>query len=881
MKYNENQMKNSFYHSGQLKIFLGYAHGCGKTYAMLDAALRRQADGARVLIASTYTREEIPPIFQGLLTQTVAESSFDRGLDFEQIILHHPDLVVVDGLSEDNPEGSRHPKRYMDVLELLEKGIDVFTTLDIYQLESLRDASWQCQHLGNPPMVPDRIFDQADIIEFVDIPPEELLERLATSPAHLMDHSREEILACYSLERLRAMREAAMRRMTGRLQTDFKYTAQREGINQHVAIPNRILVCISSHPLAERLVRAGRRMADEMNSEWMVLYIETPERIKFSSTHSEQLEKTLALAAELGAQVIRAPGYSISRTILDFARNNQITRIIIGNPRRKWWQDPFGGTLVDRVIRQSGLIDVYVISDDRGVIQPGLLESMQTRSRWVDYLKAVVFVVIAAAISYPLHFWVEPSNMVVVFLTAVVFSAMYAGRGPSLLASVISVLFFDFFMVEPKLSLTVYDTQYLITLFGFFIVSVVISNMVATIKSQVEESQRREAWTNALYNLSRGLASAIDTETILHSIIDQLQLAFRCESCVLISRRPDEFQSSQSGGFKFEEGWESIAAWVADHNQPAGYSTTTFPSRNTYYHPLASGERVIGVLGIQFLEPDLKITAEKKQLLEAYAAMAALAYEKTTLSEQANISKLIHEKEKLQTALLNSISHDLRTPLAAITGVLSTLHETEVRGQFPVDPALRADLIDTGWEEADRLNRLVGNLLDMTRLESGAIHLHIVEADLVDIIGSVQARMRDQLADYKIQTEIPSDLPLIPMDTILIEQVLVNLLDNAIKFSQTGTGIIVTAELIENSVMVSVRDYGKSIPAADLEHIFDKFYRGKSNDRISGSGLGLAICKGFIEIHHGKIWAENMPPGGVCFRFTLPLVQFSQQEGST
>lgn len=864
---------------GQLKIFLGYAPGSGKTYAMLDAAHRRMDEGIKVLIGCLDRREEEKQALPGLPDLIHEANAFPVTLDLDQVRKSHPNLVIVDDLAAVNPDGSRHPRRYQDVLELLENGIDVYTTLDISQIESLRDAAWQCRHQKNTSMVPDRVFDQASIIEFIDIPPEELIQRLKMLPGHIQDHTPGEFQDCFTVSRLKVMREAALRRVAGRIQSEYQDVKGGTITGYPSPIQNRILVCISSHPLAERLVRAGRRMADELSAGWVALYIETPDRIGFSSHHSEQLEKTLDLATELGAEVVKVSGHIVSNTILDYARKNNITRIILGNPKRSWWQDLFNTTLVDKVLRQSGLIDVYVISDERGVIQPGFLEGFRPRSQWTAYLKAGLFVIIATAISYPLHLGIEPANLVMIYLAAVVLSAIYWGRGPSLMASVLSVFVFDFFMIEPKLSLTVADTQYLITLMGFLVVSVVISNLASTIQVQVEDSRLREARTNALYNLSRGLATALDTDTIYRSIIEQVQQTFLREAAVFIQTRPDEFQQKCSKGFQPEARWESVIQWVMDHNQPAGFGTTTYPDTVTHYHPLTSGKKVIGVLGVQFPETDRYISAEKRQILDAYAAMAALAIERAMLSEQANQARLSQEKEKLQSALLNSISHDLRTPLATITGVLSTLHETENPAHAAVDPALRMELIDTGWEESERLNRLVGNLLDMTRLESGALHLHIVETDLLEVIGSVQLRMKNRLEQYIVSTHIPMEMPLIPMDSVLIEQVLVNLLDNAIKYSQPGGVINITAQAGYEDVQILVSDHGKGIPMEELDHIFDKFYRGKTHERISGTGLGLAICKGLVEIHGGKIWAENIMDGGVQVGFSLPLSNTTTGEG--
>ena len=482
-------------------------------------------------------------------------------------------------------------------------------------------------------------------------------------------------------------------------------------------------------------------------------------------------------------------------------------------------------------------MEVFVINDDRAGFQPGILEAFKPRTRWPKYIQAIGLVLAATVISYPLHLGIEPANLVMIFLAAVVLSAIYGGRGPAFMASVLSVLVFDFFMIEPKLSFSISDTQYLITLLGFFIVSLVISNLVATIRVQVEESQRRESRTNALYNLSRGLATTLDASNMYMAIIEQVHQAFHKESAIYIQSDGKIRLEKKSTGYQLESGWEEVGEWVVSNNQPAGFGTHTFARGTTYFHPLATASSVIGILAVQFPYKEKWISTEKKQLLEAYAAMAALAIEKTALSEQANMARLVQEKEKLQTALMNSISHDLRTPLAGITGVLSTLHESEVIGGGMIDPKSRLELIDTGWEEAERLNRLVGNLLDMTRLESGSLNLNKTECDVLDIVGSVMARMKSRIGERVVQTFIPDDLPAVWVDQVLIEQVFVNLLDNAIKYSEPESKISISAVRNINFVEISIQDQGRGIPPRDIELIFEKFYRGESKSQVSGSGL--------------------------------------------
>ncbi len=842
--YNVCMVTQPALRKSHFKIFLGYSGNHANTRKMLLAAADQQSQGREVRLINAgevVKQPHLPEEFLNFLLK------FPEALPF-QFDSSKAGIILIDNLNLKVGTDPKYPYQFSYLADLLKTGWDVYATIDAEQIFGIGQQNDLLTEL-----VPMDVIELADIIELVDDPDIELVEeqRRIRGQSGQNKHARDAALKLIAMHR------------------EFQPYSQT-GIEPGKGY-SKILVCISSHPLAERLVRAGRKMADELCCEWTVLYIETPDRLRFSFPHSEQLEKTLSLATDLGAKVVQISGQNITSSILEFAREHQVTRIVLGNPKRSWWQDNFGVTLVDKIIRQSGWIEVFVINDDRAGFQQGFLETFRPHSGWPQYLKAIALVLAATLISYPLHLGIEPANLVMIFLAAVVLSAIYGGRGPALMSSILSVLVFDFFMIEPKLSFSISDTQYLITLLGFFVVSVVVSNLVSTVRVQVEESQRRESRTNALYNLSRGLATTLDATTMYTSIIDQVHQAFHKESAIYIQSQRSILLQKKSDGYQPEPGWEEITEWVVLNNQPAGFGTKVFLRGTTYYHPLTTASTVIGILAVQFPYKEKWISTEKKQLLEAYAAMAALAIEKTALSEEANLARLAQEKEKLQTALMNSISHDLRTPLATITGVLSTLHESEVIGRSIIDPKSRLELIDTGWEESERLNRLVGNLLDMTRLESGSLNLNKTECDVLDMVGSVLARLKNRIEDRIMQTSIPEDLPAIWVDQVLIEQVLVNLLDNAIKYSDSGSRIIIKAGVNGNFVEISVQDQGRGLPVQDEKLIFEKFYRGDPKNRVSGSGLGLAICKGLVEIHGGKIWVQQNPDKGVQFIFALPV----------
>ncbi len=491
------------------------------------------------------------------------------------------------------------------------------------------------------------------------------------------------------------------------------------------------------------------------------------------------------------------------------------------------------------------------------------------RRRWFRYIEGVALVALAMLLGLPLRSIIEPGNLVMLFLMAVVIAALYLGRGPSLLASLLSALAFDFFFVEPHFSLTVKDTQYLLTLFGLLLVSLVVSNLAGLVLGQMEASRQREAETAALYALGREVAVAVDLDAICKAITHQISQALAADVIILLPSGSRLVRSCSTPGFGFEQEEQALANFSFTYAEPSGYGSENSPDARSRYLPLQTAHGVTGVLGICPPANARSLAREQIHLLEGFANLAALAIERAQLSEQASQAHVLRATEKLQTALLNSISHDLRTPLSSITGVLSSLRESERAGQS-LEPATRADLVDTAWGESRRLNRLVGNLLDMTRVEAGAMKIHREVIDVQDLAGTALAQLRDRLENRPVHTSIPLDLPMVLADFVLITQVLVNLLDNAIKYSPPGSPLEVRAVLHTPHVIITVADRGFGIPEDDLARVFDKFYRVQRQRDSGGTGLGLPICKGIIEAHGGSIWAENREGGGVEVSFMLP-----------
>ncbi len=753
---------------------MGYAPSVGKSHALLDAANRKKMEGVNVHVGCLDVA--LNPDLQPLIRELTGSYTrpLTKELDIDAILALKPALVIIDKLAYTNPPGSRHPRRYQDVEELLNSGMDVYTTLDVQELESLRDP--MSVVIGRPVIetIPDRIFQNASIIEFVDLPPEEIIQRL-TQKVDAGEITEAEIEPYLSIDRLSKLREVALKKAAGVLESASIISSNINQSNKRSLENTRgILVCVSSHSISEKLVRAGKRQADEGHSPWYVLYVETPDRVVPRIPHRERLENTLKLAEELGAIIIRKTALDIPTAISAFTREYNITKIILGAPHRHAWSDWIGKTSLERLVHLVGPIEMLIIKDDAGSgisHQPVGFGPIQTDS---GYLKAIGVVALTTAISYPLHLVIEPVNLVMLYLVAVMACAFYFGRGPGILATILGVLSFDYFMVAPRFTLTVADSQYLLTFVGFFVISLVVSGLAGKVRTQVKASIQREDQTASLYTLSQELTNAYDRNTALQVIKNQIQMTF-VRDCIIWTSNGKEILSFPEPTQQRDNDNEKRAVeWVIDHQQLAGRGTETFPDLSSIFYPMIVGSHCVGVLEVSDEYNSILLNLEKRKLLEAYCGMAAMAIERTRLVEEQKITQLSIETERLQNALLNSISHDLRTPLATITGVLSSLRESDqsINGAYPLDEQTKIELIDAGWEEAERLNRVVGNLLDISRLESGALHLNMQYGDLEGVIGAVLGRIKSRLEGFNLQVNIPSQLPRVLFDPGLLEQVI-------------------------------------------------------------------------------------------------------------
>ena len=863
---------------GKLKIFLGYAAGVGKTYAMLEAARQRKNGGMDVVLGyvETHKRAETEAMVEGFEILARKTSEYHgvtlTEMDVDALIARHPTLALVDELAHTNVPGSRHPKRYQDVVDLLDAGINVYTTLNIQHLESLNDVVAQITGVIVHETIPDSVIDEASEIELIDLPPDELLSRLQEGKVYIPEQAARAIREFFRKGNLTALREMTMRRAAERVDDQMRSYMKTRSIPGPWPAAERLLVSISPSPLSERLIRSTRRLADELNAEWMAIYVETPQLAAMSPEKRDRIARILLQAEELGARtyVLTSNGSvaATSQIILEFARKNNISKIIVGKPLRPRWQEILRGSMVEDLIRMSGDMDVYVVTSSDQPALPPEENLLRIHSPWPRYLWSILLVAIATGLGFLIGGRIAPTNLVMLYLLIVVIAAIYLGRGPAILASILGVLAFDFLFIQPYFTFAVSDTQYIITFIALFLVGMVISQLTARAREQTDAAHQREAETAELYALSRDLAAAGELDAILHVLIQHVEQTFGRNTVVLLPENSHLVTRVASADLRLGEDEIAVADWVYRHGDPAGRHTNTLPAALLRYLPLKTARGIVGVLGVQGPESSSHdLTPQQRRLMEAFASQSALAIERVQLAEQARQAQLLQATEKLQTALLNSISHDLRTPLVSITGALTSLDEQS----DSLKEEYRKSLIVTAREEAERLNRLVGNLLSMTRIESGAIKLHLEPGDIQDVIGTALEQLGKRIANRKVNVDVPINFPLVPMDFSLMVQVLVNVFDNAVKYSPEYCSIEVSVELENDKARIKIADRGEGIPSDDLDRIFDKFYRVQRPESVSGTGLGLSISKGIIDIHNGQIYARVREGGGTVISIELPL----------
>ena len=862
---------------GKLTLFFGAAPGVGKTYAMLEAARAAQAEKRDVLVGvvETHGRFETAALLTGL--ELLPRRKFHyHGVEVDEFDLdaalrHRPQLILIDELAHTNAEGSRHPKRWQDVEELLQAGIDVLSTLNVQHVESLNDVISRVTGVIVRETVPDSVLEQAHEIKLVDLPPDDLLERLREGKVYVPAQAQRAIENFFRKGNLIALRELALRQTAERVDAQMRAYRREQGIEQTWAVAEQIIVAVSPSPYSLRLVRAARRMAAALHAHWFAVYVEPRTAGGLSPGNAARLAKNLRLAAQLGAEVVTLSGDDPTDAILRFSRERNVTKIIVGKPVGARWRDRFRGSLVDHIVRRSGDIDVYVTAGEMDADERVPEQPARVWPPVPSFAAAALVSGVATFVAWLLFRREQLPDVVMTYLLGIMLVASRYGLAPSIFATLLSVAAVDFFFVAPFLTFTVTDLRHVVTFAVMFLVAVLISGLTERVRNQAASARQREQRTQALYALARELMGARDSRRLLEVGARQIEAAFRATVRVyapdasgrLALVHPSETPAGVDAATLERD--SSICQWVWLHRQEAGYGTSTLPSSDALYVPLMASGGIVGVLGLRAESWAQLETIDQRRQLDAFTVQLALALERAWLTEQTEKARREVEAEQLRSSLLSSVSHDLRTPLAVITGAASTL----VQGEARLEAGLRRELTESILDEAERLNRLIRNLLDMTRLESGTVRVQKEWQPLEEVVGAALGRLERRLAGRDLRVTIPPDLPLVPLDAVLVEQVLINLLENAIKYGADPIELGASGD--GHEVLLEVADHGRGIPPGEEQRIFEKFHRAVQSRDGGGVGLGLAICRAIVAAHGGRIWAQNRAEGGVAFRFALPL----------
>src|SRR5277367_405459 len=868
---------------GKLRIYFGSSAGVGKTYAMLVAAGKLKAEGRDVVvgIVETHGRCETAALLADLEILPPKPISY-RGKDLSEFDLdaalrRHPSLILIDELAHSNVQGARHPKRWQDVEELLAAGIDVFTTLNVQHLESLNDVVGGITNVRVWETVPDTVFDDAEEVVLVDIPAEELLERLKAGRVYVPHQAERAANNFFRKGNLMALRELALRRTADRVEGDVQAYRVDKSIESVWKTANALLTCVGPDAGAERVVRAAARLAKQLNAEWHAIYVETPGLQRLPAPRREKILATLTLAKEMGATTAVIASSDVAASVIAYARSHNLSKLVIGrDPARRLW--PWQRSSGQKLAMLAPDIDLVEIGRSDGVMQNGdarnssgsglaALESGDRRRfKQLRYLWAALACVAVTLLSIPLAEHFDRSNIVAIFILTVVLVAVRFGRGAAALAAVLSVCSFDFFFVPPRFSFAVSDVQYILTFIIMLAVGLITGQLTAGLRFQARVAGHREERAGSLYEIARDLSGAVQIDQVVRISDESIERTFRASAALLLPNAAGHVAVTSSRAAAALTVDIGIAQWAFDKGQPAGFGTDTLPGSEVLYVPLRAPTQARGVLAVKARNRRLLRIPEQRQLLDTFAALIAIALERVHYVEVAQDAVVRMESERLRNSLLAALSHDLRTPLTVLVGLAESLTLTKP----PLSPE-QLESAEAIQDEARRMSTLVSNLLDMARIESGEVKLNLQWQPLEEVVGSALNAAREMLKHHLVEVHLPRNLPLVRIDALLIERVLVNLLENASKYTPPGSRITMAAEVVGDQLSVSVSDNGPGLGAGREEAIFQKFTRGERESATPGVGLGLAICRAIVESHQGKIVASHRPGGGAIFTFTLPL----------
>ncbi len=860
---------------GKLKIFLGMCPGVGKTYAMLQAAKQRSAEGLDVLVGvvETHGRKETEALLEGLAIASKIERPY-RGtvleeMDIDTILAIRPQLAVVDELAHTNAPGSRHPKRYHDVLEILAAGINVYTTLNVQHIESRAEAVFEIIGIRVRESVPDSVVDEADEIILIDLSPEQIRQRLKEGKVYLGERAATAADNFFREHNLTALREMALRFAAERVNQDLRQIMTEQHIQGPWKAGELLMVAIGPTPFSESLIRWTRRAATSLSAPWIAVYIETSDNL--NDEEKKRLMRNLTLARQLGAEVIVRSGTDVAKTLVEVARQNNVSQICVGKPSGyPFWEWFQGGSLAHRLIQQSGDIDVHMVRvKNLGGDKVKGRKKMLAPGTPQEYGIALGIVTLVTLICLAIEKITGYSSVSLIYLLAVVLTGMYLSRWPVLFLGTLSALLWNFLFIPPRFTFYIYKTYDFMMFAMYFVIALVMGHITTRLREREKAERKQEERVNTLYQLTRTMAVTHDSKEAIRNALTRLEEILKVQAAVFLAdeKGKSDFEKPGIGILSLTGKERSVATYAFQKQQPAGRNTETLPDAENFYLPFVSMGKTLGIFVIHPLKNEVW-SLDQRSLMESFASLMTVILEKDILTRMAEEAKIKIESEKLQAALLDSVSHELKTPLTVIAGSAEHLGKKEIDSEkFHV-------LVDEIKTASQRLLQTVNGLLDMTRLDSGRIQPNLEWQDMRDI---VRAALENVGGNHQVKVIYPDNLPLVKIDATMIQQVLSNLLSNAIIYTPINKEIVLSVQTDQNALTVSITDQGPGIDEEDLDKIFEKFYRGK-HSRPGGLGLGLSIAKRFIQAHGGEIEAQNRQGGGACFILRLPVQFFHAEE---
>jgi two-component system sensor histidine kinase KdpD len=858
---------------GKLKIFFGMCAGVGKTYTMLSEARDAVAKGIDVVVGyiETHNRMETAELVLGL--EVVPRKKIEyRGtileeMDIDAILARKPKIVLVDELAHTNAHGSRHAKRYQDVLEILDNGIDVYTTLNVQHLESRADTVAQITGSLVRETVPDSIFDVADDIKLIDIPPDELLRRLKEGKVYTSEMSRRAVENFFKEGNLSALREMSLRMTAERVDRQIREYRRGQRISSTWKSGQRLIAAISPSPHSVSVIRWARRVSYTMDASWVVVYVDRSD--KLSKEQRDQLAKNIKLARELGAEVVTTSGDDIADALVRVAREQNASQILVGKPNRFMFSQT--ARLIDDLMQKSKDIDIYIVGQEDSQSKGKILTLLpRPQSSYMQYLTAILLVLFAAAVCLPFQEFIGYRVVSFVLLLVVSLLPLKVGPGPTVLGAAVGALCWDYLFIPPRFTFLIGNLDDTLLAAMFFIVATVTGVLSARVRKKERIIRQREERTSALFALTKDLSSAHSQDEVIKSAVSNIKKYFGADVAVLLGDAEGEISTSAHPASSFfpDTKESSVAAWVYWNEKKAGKNTNTLPSAQATYFPMSGPRYPLGVIGVKFSD-DSELSPDQESLLQNFISQITSAIERELLNDVNRKSIVVAESERLYKNLFNSISHEFRTPIATILGLSENLLNQE---SIDCSAMIRGNVKEI-HVAAERLNRLVANLLDMTRIESGMIQPKLDWCDLRDIINHALKNLEREIEGHKVSVNVADEVPLMKLDFGLIEQALTNLIHNAALHTPVGSDIMIRSFLEEGETcVISIADNGPGLPREDINKVFEKFYRA-SDGKSGGTGLGLTIAKGFIEAHHGTITARNRTEGGAEFVVKLPIIE--------